>query len=163
MARKQSYAALTRQLTGMSAEQYKREYTKFAAQVRNYNAVAGSQYSPAKEFYYSKKYAGDLSPALEAILQTPATRARSAGASALTGKALQATEARAAEVVLTRWDGFIRASMNAYAAGHGSGEAQHIAQLLDAGLITAAEAERQFKELAHIRDVRREKDPAYQY
>lgn len=66
------------QMTGMSDAEYRREYTRYAARVRNFNRATGSNVSAAKAFYNSKKYANNLSQLQEAIQATPATRAHRA-------------------------------------------------------------------------------------
>lgn len=69
------YKNKTLELTGMTEDQYKREYTRYAARVRNFNRATGSNVSASRAFYHSKKYADDLSPLQVAIQATPATRA----------------------------------------------------------------------------------------
>lgn len=161
MAKQKSYAQMTRELTGLTPSQYKHEYTKFAARVRNYNAVAGTNYSASREFYYQFRYAGEPSPALKAIQATPATRARTAGGSALTGRALASVEAAARDVTLDRWGGFIRSSRES--VEFGGGAAARIADELAAGNITPAQANEMFKNLAKEASARRTNDPAYRY
>ena len=41
--------------SGWSEQQYKREYAKFSAKVRNLNRLAGTHYNASNELYYSLK------------------------------------------------------------------------------------------------------------
>lgn len=163
MAKAKNFGAMTRALTGMSTEQYKAAYTKFAARVRNYNAVAGTNYSASREFYYSFKYADDPTPALRAIEATPATRARTVGTSALSGAGLRRTEQLAVTATLDKWGGFIQKSRQNAADGFGDGGAARIADQLRAGEITPKQANDALRQLARERDVRRDSDPSYRY
>ena len=165
MANKKSYAQLTRELTGLSKAEYKKQYTEFSKRVRNYNRITGENYSAAQQFYYSKRYAGEESPSLRAIMETPATQARAAGVRlAVSRESVAAVLARQKDVVLQRWAGYIKKSKDDYIAGFGAGEAWDVAAALEADLITPQEANEQFKEIAHQRDIRRDQgDPAYSY
>lgn len=158
-----NYAKMTKSLTGMSDAQYKREYTKFAARVRNYNAIAGTNYSPAREFYYSQRYAGVPSAALSAIMATPATRARKAGQGvALTGKAKQAAIQRATQVFEKTWAGWWREAENQATFGANSPSLK-IRDDLRNGLITYAQADAAMRNLAKIRHTRTDRDPSFRY
>lgn len=163
MANFKNFGQMTRAFTGMSSAQYKAAYTKFAARVRNYNAVAGTNYSAAREFYYSFKYADDPTPALRAIEATPATRSRTAGASALSGTGLRRTEQLAVSATLEKWSGFVQKSRQNAADGFSDGGAGKIADQLKAGEITPKQANEAFRRIARERDVRRDSDPSYRY
>lgn len=73
-----SYKQKTLALTGWTDAEYKREYTRFAQKVRNFNAATGADYSAARMFYNAQK-PQEASKALSAILRTPATRAHTVG------------------------------------------------------------------------------------
>lgn len=55
MAKITSYAKRTREITGLSKEQYTKEYDVFKIRVRNYNRATGSNLSASEQFYYYKK------------------------------------------------------------------------------------------------------------
>lgn len=162
MAKQKNYGAMIRALTGMSKEQYKKAYRKFATRVRNYNTVSGTNYSAVREFYYSFKYADNPSPALLAIEETAATRPHGRGMPALTGEALKKTEEMSTDVLLKKWAGFIASSKEAREMGFG-GMAIDVAEKLKRGEITAKQANEALKEIARERDKRRDNDPAYRY
>ncbi len=147
----ENYAKLTRQLTGMTPAQYKKEYTKFAARVRNYNAIAGTQYQAAREFYFSYRYSNAKSPALRAIEATPATRTRRAGQQTALGKeAAQRVEKAATEVFVQKWSGWLQTGI-AQAGTFGVSRAEAIFDLLKSGTITYQEADREMRALADER------------
>lgn len=151
MAKQTNYAKLTRELTGMTPKQYKKEYTKFAARVRNYNAVAGTQYQAAREFYFSFRYSHAKSPALRAIEATPATRARRKGQKfALGKKSSQVTEKAAVKVFEKKWAGWLQAGRD-QAAVFGASRAEAIFDLLKSGTITYKEADEEMRALADER------------
>lgn len=106
MAKKRNYKQLTLKATGMTEAEYKREYTKYSARVRNYNRVAGTTVPSAKFFYYSKVYADRLSPLQMVIAQTPATRARRTGEYPIS----ETTENIARAEIYRSWEGAINKS-----------------------------------------------------
>ena len=160
-----SYKKQIQAITGYTDEQYKREYTQFAARVRNYNAIAGTNYKASHAFYISKKYAGDLSRGIQDILNTPATRTRSASQSI--ADALGATAARVEQAAIStirdRWSNFIEQSRQDLRDGFGSGRAARIADQLNAGKITPKQANEALKALKEQASTRRSKDPTYKY
>lgn len=159
-----SFAQATRELTGMTKEEYKAAYTKFAARVRNYNRVAGTNYQAAREFYYSFRFAGIETEALKAIKETKATRAHFKDEYIPLGeKSLSETEKAAQEVLKHKWGAFIAESEKRLNEGTGTGEAYDVAQRLERGEITAYEANEMLKQLRRDQVKKPEKDPAYHY
>ena len=99
-----NYRKLT--LKYISEADYKREYTTYAARVRNFNRAAGTNVSAAQMFYYSKRYADNLSPRQIAIAQTPATRSRVAGTYPISHTAENVASAQ----IFKDWEGAITKS-----------------------------------------------------
>ena len=104
--KKTNYKQLTLKITGMDEAQYRREYLTYAARVRNFNRTSGTSLSPAQMFYYSKRYADNLSPRQLTIEQTPATRARAAGQYPIS----PTVQNIAAHQIYTDWEGAIMKS-----------------------------------------------------
>ena len=107
-----SYAKSTQMITGMTPAQYKREFQTFSRRVANYNAVMGQHESAAQLFYNYKRFQNSpngLSPILQAVAATPATRARTAGATpfARYGKSWGKISAAASGFVMQKWGGFM--------------------------------------------------------
>lgn len=119
-AKRKNYKQLTLKATGMTEAEYKREYTTYSARVRNYNRVAGTNISPAQQFYYSKRYADNLSPLQMAIAQTPATRARQAGTYPIS----QTTQNIVRGELYRSWEGAINksATIRSYWESYNRGE-----------------------------------------
>lgn len=139
-----SYKQLTMKMTGMNAAEYKRAYTTYAARVRNFNTVAGTNVKPAKSFYESIKYKDSLSPLQQSISMTPATRAHRVGE-----KIVSATTQNIAQAqVYDAWRGAISKSAT-------------VSQLWEDyknGKITLAEFSKRAQEWSKNRRERQEKD-----
>lgn len=158
-----NYAKLTKRLTGMTTDQYEKAYTKFAARVRNYNSIAGTNYKAAQQFYYSFRFEDGLSPALQAIQKTPATRPRTAGAEYLGEKAQKLVTKLASNVLYDKWGAFIQKSRNDQETGFGSGDAAKVSDALEHGLVTVKEADEMLRRIKEGLSQRREDDPSYRY
>lgn len=107
-----SYKSLTMKLTGMTEQQYKREYNRFKVKTQNYNKLAGTHYQASRELYYSYIYADAPSPGLAGIMATPATRAHYAGSAEISGNTMAI---RSAQTALKRvWWGLYMKSGSTY-------------------------------------------------
>lgn len=163
MAKRVSYKSKIMKMTGMTSAQYDRAYSKFASQVRNYNKVAGTSYKAAREFYYSFKYAGMESPALQAIKSTKASHGHFSGEVIPLGKkSLSETEKAVYDVVKARWEPFALSSKAQLEKG-GSGDAARIFDMMENGQITSQEAEKLFAQIKKDLRTRHKDDPSYKY
>lgn len=102
--RKPTIESQIRQIKGWTKEQYKKEYTTFAARVRNYNRAAGTHLSAAKQFLNVTKFGDNLSTLEQALLKTSATRAHRKG------ELVTGSLDIAKEVAYDRWGGFLNKS-----------------------------------------------------
>ncbi len=96
-----NYRQLTLKQTGMSVQQYNKEYKQYAARVRNFNLATGSNISAAQYFRQHKTnpYFTQYNPMAKAIEQTPTTRPTVATAKLKSPDAYLSTKIRkAAEV-----------------------------------------------------------------
>lgn len=159
----------TMKITGMSSDEYNAAYRTIKARTLNYNAVAGTTYSPAQVLYLSNRYAPhELSEGIKNILNTAATNPHTRGGykesriEALGEETLKETTEAATEQFYTKWGGFINRSRADMSMG-GSGDAAKVSDKLESGLITVAEANEELKRIQAEAEERREKNPAYKY
>jgi hypothetical protein len=163
MAKRVSYKSKIMGMTGMTSAQYERAYGKFASQVRNYNKVAGTNYKAAREFYYSFKYAGMESPALQAIKSTKASHGHFSGEVIPLGKkSLSETEKAVYSVVKARWEPFALQSQAELENG-GSGDAWRVFEMMKNGQITPKEADMLLAKIKKDIPNRSSKDASYKY
>ena len=127
-----SYKQAIIKLTGMTEQEYKTQYQKFAAQTRNYNAVAGTNASASREFYYKFRYPQTPSKSLKSIEATPATRQHYKGEQLVT----QQERERIQSGVISDWSGAISKS------NHVAGLYAQIGKEIDGKLYTVADFNR---------------------
>lgn len=157
-------------MTGISDDDYKRQYRNIKSRTANYNAVAGTTYSAAQVFYASVKYSPDeLSTGIKNVLSTVATNPHTSGEfketriEAIGEKALDKTTEKAKKQILQRWAKFIASSKDNYENHGGSGDAYLIAEDMKNGIITPAAANNALKTLAaSLPQLYRER-PTYKY
>ena len=84
--------------SGWSEQQYKREYSKFSAKVRNLNRLAGTHYNASNELYYSLKEPENAT--IKAIQKMSSSRKGTT----------QRMKDVAYDYIANRWKGLINAS-----------------------------------------------------
>ena len=107
---KSNYKKQIQRLTGWDNATYRKQYTTYAARVRNYSRAYGAEVNTAKELYNTLKYPGSLTRRQRRILSSPATRAHKSGEFSATRQDYwDAT----AEQVISDWDGYLAVSAKA--------------------------------------------------
>ena len=124
---------------GLTRKQFRSQYEVFRRRVQQFNRQTGFNYSPLKEFRYSKLYPKNAT--IQAILGTASSPGR-----AVSGKSLQNIQ----EYTIGRYRGLINVSI----------ELQRSVELLQTGRISLSEFVRQANEVGDVLREKRDKASA---